>query len=783
MPLWLLLAPGAGAQEPALAEPPEVVELEGPAQDPFFLEFPNPAFPSPRVHAVPVDRGPKVERADLAPYFAEGNRALAKQAYDEGKWDRARALLDAEGDSAPVRYLRALAALRGNDAAFAAKELEALAQSWAPMADRCRIQGAQAYEAQRDFAQAARLYEAVDPSSRVWADARLALSRARRIQRDWKAALEALRPLVDKPAPPYGRDLGAEALMFLADVHLARKEKDPRAEKDEQAALLRLWSAHPVHPWAERAEARLKDLASAPVDAKVIRGEALIEAHRNQAGLAMLEPLLGALKLPDVLACRAHFAYGKGQRKQRKHARAVEVLGPVTKKCKDPDLRARALYTLAYSRGILDPAGSVPLWKQLAAEFPGHPYADDGLFMAADALGKVSLTDQALELLQTLVERYPDGDQAADAMFRRFWILRAQGRTDEALAQLDGITRRFVAAEDAHERERAGYWRARVLEARGEAAAALDAWAEIALQHPASYYGLVSLERLAERDPARHAALTDAIRPPAESDDPFPIYAGPLASEPGFAAAVELLRLGLSELVASEVLSVDRVGLPADSVRLLVLLLSLAGEERAAHGMARLWLKRDFSGRITKANRALWQVGYPQAFRDLVVKHAQAADALDPDLLQALMREESALDARALSWAGAMGLCQLMPATAAGVAMQLKLKRPTTQDLLDPDLNIRLGSRYLADLLRRQAGLRQYALASYNAGEGAVARWRRDAAGADLDEWVERIPLAETRGYVKRVLRSFVTYRMLYGTFPVVPPRAASAAAAPAGRP
>ena len=178
--------------------------------------------------------------------------------------------------------------------------------------------------------------------------------------------------------------------------------------------------------------------------------------------------------------------------------------------------------------------------------------------------------------------------------------------------------------------------------------------------------------------------------------------------------------------------------------------------------MARLWLRRDLSGPITSERRAIWEIAYPNAFRELIVSHSKTADELDPDLLQALMREESALDPKALSWAGALGLCQLMPATAAGVAMQLKLKRPQQAQLLDPDLNIQLGARYLSDLVIRQKGIKPFALASYNAGEGAVSRWRRENGDEDLAAWVELVPLQETRGYVKRVLRSYNTYKLLY---------------------
>jgi soluble lytic murein transglycosylase len=104
-----------------------------------------------------------------------------------------------------------------------------------------------------------------------------------------------------------------------------------------------------------------------------------------------------------------------------------------------------------------------------------------------------------------------------------------------------------------------------------------------------------------------------------------------------------------------------------------------------------------------------------------------------------------------------------MQSTYSQVAARLKLARPSRGDLLRPELNIRLGARYLADLVRQQGGEVALALASYNAGANAVARWRAAAPGLPLDEFVEQIPVDETRNYVKKVLRSYAAYVTLYG--------------------
>jgi soluble lytic murein transglycosylase len=105
-----------------------------------------------------------------------------------------------------------------------------------------------------------------------------------------------------------------------------------------------------------------------------------------------------------------------------------------------------------------------------------------------------------------------------------------------------------------------------------------------------------------------------------------------------------------------------------------------------------------------------------------------------------------------------------MPSTANQVARWLKLPRPLpSAKLLDPHTNLQLGAHYLAHLLKKWNGSLPLALASYNAGSGAVQRWLAKFQGNSLDEFVEEIPIDETRNYVKRVLKSWATYRLIYG--------------------
>jgi soluble lytic murein transglycosylase len=127
----------------------------------------------------------------------------------------------------------------------------------------------------------------------------------------------------------------------------------------------------------------------------------------------------------------------------------------------------------------------------------------------------------------------------------------------------------------------------------------------------------------------------------------------------------------------------------------------------------------------------------------------------------AIMREESGYRPQVLSVSGARGLLQLMPETAEKLAEGEAMPGFAADDLFLPQVNIALGSAYLDELLGRFPGRASAAIGSYNAGPNRVAEWLGGDAVED-DEWVEGIPYDQTRGYVKRVLRSLHAYRVLY---------------------
>lgn len=140
---------------------------------------------------------------------------------------------------------------------------------------------------------------------------------------------------------------------------------------------------------------------------------------------------------------------------------------------------------------------------------------------------------------------------------------------------------------------------------------------------------------------------------------------------------------------------------------------------------------------------------------------------LEGGIVLGLMRQESAFNPEAVSWAGARGLMQVMPATASVVAKSLGLPFSRERLLNDPTYNLTIGTAYFSQVLEDFSGSYVLALAAYNAGPGRVKRWLKshgDFRRGDIDavDWIEMIPIGETRDYVQRVLENVQIYRALF---------------------
>lgn len=162
-----------------------------------------------------------------------------------------------------------------------------------------------------------------------------------------------------------------------------------------------------------------------------------------------------------------------------------------------------------------------------------------------------------------------------------------------------------------------------------------------------------------------------------------------------------------------------------------------------------------------KSNRQYWEATYPRAYRDSVERYASKY-GVDSAFIWAIMRAESHYNKDAASPVGARGLMQIMPYTASKVAGLLNETGYKDDMLLDPDTNIRWGTRYLSRLQKKFSNEIPLVAGGYNAGPHRVFSWLSSFGSRDMDEFIEHVPFVETRNYMKKVVKNYAVYKSLY---------------------
>lgn len=284
------------------------------------------------------------------------------------------------------------------------------------------------------------------------------------------------------------------------------------------------------------------------------------------------------------------------------------------------------------------------------------------------------------------------------------------------------------------------YWHARALEANGDEAAinsAAEIYSDLAVER--SFYGFMSADKL-----GGGYQLNNQTQ--AQDHD----YIGQLARLPGLIRARELYLHGQLTDARREWYAATR---------------KLSRDQRyQAAQLARQWgwYEQSIRGAIAARQWDDILLRFPVAYSDPIHK-AASKHAIAPTWILAVARQESAFTPDARSRAGAMGLMQLMPATAKETAKRAKVRYRSRNQLADPAFNIKLGSHYLAGLGRRYEGHRVLATAAYNAGPHRVKRWLAQRKDLPTDIWIETIPFDETRNYVQNVLSFSLIYSDILG--------------------
>jgi soluble lytic murein transglycosylase len=484
------------------------------------------------------------------------------------------------------------------------------------------------------------------------------------------------------------------------------------------------------------------------------RCDRLSDALLNEAALVACDAALAVVPGDrELLRERAMLLF-----RMRRYPEAVvgfEALGP-----NDRSARFWRARSLARSGRI---EASIEAFDRLAAvaepELAARARFLAGTLHEDDDLAKADAS------YRRVAESAPLATQRSDAQWRLAWLAWRAG--DWARART-AFTRYLTDEREPEGLQRGRYWRARTLSREGNAAGEQEL-AELAREAPFTYYGWRAASRESENEDAPSVAAPEdaevaSAREDAEVASAPPSLAPSAALPPALLRRLEiLLAAGLDERAAREVRPLAGRAASLSTRLALGQLLLEAGQFQRAQRLVLDAHRAELTGAPTPGREALWWLAWPTAF-DQSVEPAAAANGIPAALVYAIMREESGYQPGALSVVGARGLTQIMPETGRRLASDLGAARFDPDELFVPERNLELGAFYLSRLVDRFDGRLSAAIASYNAGPEAVARWLASGAELEDDEWVEAIPYEQTRGYVKRVLRSLHAYRMLYDT-------------------
>lgn len=272
------------------------------------------------------------------------------------------------------------------------------------------------------------------------------------------------------------------------------------------------------------------------------------------------------------------------------------------------------------------------------------------------------------------------------------------------------------------------YWQARALEQNGQTKAAEQLFQNLS-QHR-HYYGFLAAERLGKPYNFQSQALKKVDQ---TMQDQL------LKQKTGLLRARELYFVGLANYARTEWQAELSTLNTAELKTAAVLAHQWGWHDRAIVTIAKANYYDDL------------KIRFPLPFYDIVLTYAQN-QKLESEWIYGIIRQESAFQTDAISSAGALGLMQLMPATAQEVANRQQIKFKNNEDILTPDINIQLGTGYLRTLLDRFNNNHLLATVAYNAGPTRVKRWLKRYHCFPPDVWIELIPFNQTRDYAQRVL-------------------------------
>jgi soluble lytic murein transglycosylase len=533
------------------------------------------------------------------------------------------------------------------------------------------------------------------------------------------------------------------------EVELSLNQKETAEETFKHVLL-----GHPLSAEALTARAKLTQMGE-ETTLTVPELRTLGDAYYNAGRYAEAVEQFRALERSPGLDARTSNSFAVAEAAcnlKLKRLTPAQVQGLIDSNDEDGAHRLDLLMELARDRD--DTADQQRILSEMETRFPNSPWLADALFSAGNMYMLKRDYPKAIEYYGYLATHFPGDKNSAAAHWRSGWLSYRQGLFSEAERIFDEQIRLYPGATETVS---ALYWRGRLYEEQDHNPALAAAnYRTIVRAYQHFFYAQMSRQRLAAM-----GATLPVANPQLDQFQPLPaphlVDTFPEDS-PHLAKARLLANAGLNEYIAREI-KADPDSSSWSALAEAQIYSSYGQTFRAVRAIKRA-LPGAASASIQSIPLAYWRILFPQPWWD-TIQTESAKNNLDPYFVASLIRQESEFDPSAVSNKSAYGLMQLIPVTGRQMAREEGIAHFETFQLLDPVMNIRLGTRYLREMLDRFGGVQEYAMAAYNAGDSRVVDWQAAGPYSGMDEFVESIPFTQTREYVEAILRNEETYRAI----------------------
>jgi soluble lytic murein transglycosylase len=559
----------------------------------------------------------------------------------------------------------------------------------------------------------------------------------------------------------------ADALFFTAQAYEALGDND-RAVKLYRT----VYYETPATTASPKAEARLAALGAAvkenpaSFDEERMRADRLFEAQEYWSASQAFDNLVRLYPDGERID-EINLRRGVSLMNAKQPAQAVLPLSKVGSR--NADLQAEALYYQAQAlRSSNRAAESAVIVDRLVSQFARHRRTVLALHDLANSMDKAGRQTEAAARKRQIVALFPKSEQSAEASYELGASAYQAKNYTEATRLLEQHLANYRYPESKFLGE-AGFLAAKSHERLGNRGRALALYEAVVERYTYGYHGIMATRRSAALRNADRGLQTEQARQGSELErmrnNLTFVERVKETSDESDAASLnktdELTSLWIDELAMKEL---NQLLSKAPNSPRLNLRLAQIYARKGDNFQATLILRRGYpdiySYRDADVPREAWEIFFPLFYWDAIKQEARRY-GVDPYFAAGLIRQESVFNSNAISRVGARGLMQVMPTTGQLVSRQQGGGNVTANDLLNPQLNIKLGMNYLAQMLG-QLGRPEYAAAGYNAGPGRAKAWVAARGSLDMEDWIESIPFSETRGYVQGVLRFAANYRRFY---------------------